>query len=58
MIKTREECIAKLEKNVPDFWVCDGTMEDIMALEKEYNYDYNKVYEEMKLLVEIMYEED
>ena len=58
MIRNREECIAMLEKNVPNFWVCDGTLEDIETLEKEHNYNYNKVYKSMKILVEIMYEED
>ena len=57
-MKTREELIAKLEQNCPDFWVSDGTMEDICYLEKHYNYDYNKVYEAMVVLLEIMYKEE
>lgn len=56
-MKTREELIRKLERNCPDFWVNDGTMEDIKALEKEFNYDYDKVYEEMVILLTLMYEE-
>ena len=57
-MKTREELIAALERNCPDFWVNDGTMEDIETLEKEYNYDYARVYEEMVILIEIMYQEE
>lgn len=52
-INSRQECISLLEKNCPDFFVCDGTMEDMDYFEKQYNYNYNKVYEEMKLLQEI-----
>lgn len=57
-MKTREELIAKLEQNYPDFWVSYGTMEDICALEKEFNYDYDQVYEAMVVFLEIMYGEN
>ena len=57
-MKNREELIARLEQNCPNFYVSDGTLEDIGILEKEYNYDYDRVYEAMVVLLEIMYEEN
>ena len=58
LINSREDCIRELEMNCEDFWLNDGTEEDLDALEQECNYDYTKVYERMLNLVEAMYSEN
>lgn len=54
-ISSMEECIAKLEKNVRNFYMDDENESALKNFAKVHNNDFNKVYDEMKVLVEVLY---